>query len=189
VTGAVFASERLGGRDEEDRGTGDFVFLDDDGAVMERGADIEDGLKELWGDRRIDVDATLLDDGWDLVLVEKVILLHEGDEATTLHHRHVDDGFVDGFVEVIAVENHLRLDFLSLEEVFLEHAVGHIGADASGIDDDGAGDEKKSARCANDSEDIEVRDDEGKERGHFKSDGSGDEGRVAADIFENDEIA
>ena len=95
MTGAVFASERLGGRDKEDRGTGDFVFLDDDGAVMKRGADIEDGLKELWGDRRIDVDATLLDDGWDLILIEKVIFLHEGDEATTLHHRHIDDGFVD----------------------------------------------------------------------------------------------
>ena len=30
-----------------------------------------------------------------------------------------DAGFVDGFVEVVAVENHLWLDFLSLEEVFL----------------------------------------------------------------------
>ena len=189
MTGAVFASEGLGGRDEEDRGTGDFVFFDNDGAVMERGADIEDGLKELWGDRRIDVDATLLDDGWDLILIEKVILLHEGDEATTLHHRHIDDGFVDGFVEVIAVENHLRLDFLPLEEVFLEDAVGHVGTDVVGVDDDGSADEQDGARGTDDSEDIEVRKDEGKERRSFKGNKPRDKGRVAAHVFENDEIA
>ena len=60
MTGTVLASKRLRGRDEEHSGSGDFVFFDDDGAIVERGADIEDGLKKLWGDWSVHVNAALL---------------------------------------------------------------------------------------------------------------------------------
>ena len=57
MTGTIFASEWLRGCDEEHGGSGDFVFFDDDGAVMERGTDIEDGLKDLSAHRGIDGNA------------------------------------------------------------------------------------------------------------------------------------
>ena len=151
MTGTIFASKRLRGRDEEHSGSGDFVFFDDDGAIVERGTDIEDGLKELWGDWSVHVNATLLDDGWDFALIKEIVLLHEGDETSTLHHRHIDDGFVDGFVEIITVENHFWLDFLLSEEVFLEDTIDHVVADVVHVDEDSARDKQEDGDGTDDS--------------------------------------